>query len=295
MTKTIVKSLILLLLIIFSCSFVLAANAITLNAPAAGKFVTGTYIINSSLDTNADEIVNVSFFYRNVSSSGAAASWVYIGTDSNETADQTLGFNWTWDTTTIRDIANIEVNATATNLAGAIVTSDTSTGVMIDNGVPTVTFASGSTENNTLINYETTFAVSINADNTIGIENCTLTMNSVTSQHNATDNDCVFSINLINFGISQGEASHVYTITARDANVNETSNVRTIRVNPTIAGGGSSPSRRATIVTEDTTTTDEEPETKTNVVGQAIVNFSKTIGGVFVGIFDFFKNLFSRG
>src|SRR3972149_8424535 len=160
-----------------------AVNTVTLNLPAQDASISGaTYILSASLDTNDFNLTNGTFFYSN------GASNVTIGSTANGTATV---FNLTWDTTTIVDVDNyvLWVNITNSTYSGDYTGSlDSSTGVDIDNGNPTVTLSSNHFSDLTNVRKSQTFTVAGNADSTIGVSSCVVyfTSTRTSSVHNTT-------------------------------------------------------------------------------------------------------------
>jgi len=219
-------------LLLMSC--VAAANAITLTLPAESATMTSaTQYLNASLDSNDDSIENISFYYRPVSGTGA---WTLIGYKENTTDTQTT-FNATWDSTSVIDNNNSEINATAMDIANDHVSTDASIKVIIDNGDPTAAWSS-STIDGIIVKYGTSFTTGITADSTIGVKNCTIFLGSGTAQEmTATANACSESYAAEDFGITaNGEYDMIITVT--DANADKTNtSTRTVTV-ATLASGG---------------------------------------------------------
>jgi len=220
-------------LLLISC--VTAANAITLDLPAeSATMSTATQYLNASLDSNDHEIENISFYYRPVSGTG---TWTLIGYAENTTNAQTT-FNATWDATGVIDNNNSEINATASDVANAHVSTDSSVKVIIDNGDPTAAWSTASVASGIKLGKIATFTAAINADNTIGITNCTIFLGSGTAQDmTAVGNACTASYTAEDFSISDN-GIYDMIITATDANADTTNtSTRTFEV-ILPAGGG---------------------------------------------------------
>ncbi len=274
-----------LLVIMSMIGFASAANTITLLSPAQDQFTSGsTFLLNTSLDTNSANVTNVTFYYK---TDGGA--WTLIGRVINTSAQQ-LAFNRTFASTALTDRNNMTFNATGANITGAIITEDTSTGVQINNGVPTVTFSSASIGSSGQVRISDSFTLGIDADATIGINNCTVAMNSVTIALTATANACTSPFLASNFSIIQPSASEfTATFTATDDNNNATSNTRLFKIiedlptgQTSLGGGGAT-----TTTTEDTTTgMDVDQPPAPNFDAPVKKGFFTKIGDVFRNIID---------
>jgi hypothetical protein len=271
-------------LFLFSLPLILAANSVTLDSPAANEEMVGAFILNASVDTNTERLENATFYYK-----VTGGSWTLIAEVSNYTDTD---FNYTWDTTGIVDALNMIIAVNVTNSTHTFNTSDTSTGVDIDNGVPTATHSSISLADSGKVTIDADFTLGIDADSTIGIQNCTFWVGSNSLDVTATSNACSHSVTTGNFSITAA-GYYNYTITARDANGNETNtSSRRIEIVPLGGGGG----KQTTVQT----TTEEPVVTDTTVDTPSEGFFSRTIGTIgssisnfFSSIGNFFKNLFS--
>lgn len=257
-----------------------AANTITLDTPAAnGITSTTSQYLNSSLDSNDHSIENISFYYRPVSGTGV---WTLIGYTVNTTNAQTT-FNSTWDTTSFIDATNYELNATASDITNAHISTDSSTGVKIDNGDPTATWSTSSVTNAMKTGKSVPFTAAIDADNTIGITNCTIFLGSGTAQNmTGSGNACSASYTAEDFGIT---ANGIYNmiIMATDANANSTNtSTRTFEIVTPTSGGGTR--HIATIKSDEVIedTTDEIIPPEKNIIVKMLDK-----------IIDFFKGLFN--
>jgi len=272
--KKYLNFLVLGIFLVFSLGFISSANTITLDAPAADAMIDGTYSVNSSLDTNSLNITYVTFYYKI-----GTGSWVTIGSTTNTTVAQ-LPFNKTFDTTSIVDDNDLTFNATAYNETSAV-TSDTSTGVDINNGVPTATISSATFTDNLALVTGTTFVFGIDADATIGIDSCiayfTNTVSSAVISQAVTpvSNACSLSTTPTTQTLSINQAYNVL-MEAVDGNTNRTnSSSRKLIVTPASAGG----SGQEGVV-------DQEQDTREpSEIGK--IGFFQAIG-------DFFRNLWDK-
>jgi len=228
------RLLICSLLVLFLIGIVSAAgNEVTLLTPAASETISGaTYILNSSVDTNTLNLTNATYYY-----SIDGTTWVYITSLLNTTSE--LIFNTTWDSTGVVDSIGLTFNVTIANESG-VVTTGTSATVNIDNGEPTATWASSSPANDFNILNMDTFTAALDADSTIGIENCTVTINSQTQSITGVGEACSATYNLRSSFEVTTAGTYAWTITAIDANGNETaSSSRNLKVLITPGGGSS--------------------------------------------------------
>lgn len=274
------------ILVILSIGMVSAANAISMS-PISSTSISGTVSINTTLDSNTLQITNVTFYYRNDTS----GSWIEIGTVNNITSNQT-SFNTTWDSTAVVDGNNYELNASMINITGDLLTSDVAISMILDNGLPTASYGSSSVATNTYVATTDSFTLAIAADSTIGISNCTFTINGVDVIVPTSSNACSSSLTAFsNFSISKIE-DYTYTLTATDGNGNTTTtSSRILRMkNPT--GGGDSGST-TNIFNQGTKTEIKE------VVSVAKEGFfkgmSNKISDFFKGIGDFFRRMIPGG
>lgn len=281
MKKTLL--LVMLSLVLFT-GLVSAANTVTLITPAASESISGTsYFLNATLDSNSLTLNNATFYYRL-----SGGSWVEISSIVNETA---ISFNITFDTTALIDAINVSFNVTVRN-ATAFVTQDTSISVAIDNGNPTATLSSGSlADNSDLIKGITTFTMGLDADSTIGINNCTISFGGNLVQIAAVGNQCnATMLTNANFSVTDLTFYTVF-VTARDANGDETNSVsRTFKLtDPGGTGGGSSGGSSSTTTTQDDTK--EDISTGASSVSGAD---STSKDNIFSRFFSWLKNIFSR-
>lgn len=267
-------------------SLITAQSVVTLDAPATDAVITGsTANLSASLNNNGDNVTTLRFYYRNDSHTGG---WTLIDSVSNTSAQQ-IAFNITWDTTAFWDDNNIEFNVTAENSSGNIIlTTGLAANISIDNGLPTATYSSDSLEQYGSFNIQGgSFLLGLVADNTIGITNCTVTINSNVITMTATDNVCSLSLLASNFSITTA-GEYTYTIDAIDANNNHT-NTTTRQFNAYLltgggGGGGEEPSEEIA---------QEETDPFASIASGR--DFKTSISDFFGGIMDFFRRLFSRG
>lgn len=262
--------------------FISSTDSFSLDTPLSGFTVTGaTYQLNANFDSNALETVNATFTYK-VGDSGTP---VLIGLVENVTDDQ-VAFNITWNTIDIVDTSNIIINVTSRN-ATALTASNFTIDIQINNGVPTSTLASTSLLDNSQLYLDGNMTMSIDADATIGIQNCTVYVSSTKNQSiTGVGEACYTEYTPTSFGLSGGD--YTYYIIARDDNGNTTNSAtRTFQVwNSNLAGGGSSSGSIS--IAPSVTDADEPsaPGVGLGGIGVAISNFFKGIG-------NFFSNLFT--
>ena len=95
-------------------SFVLGANAATINFPVAVANISGsTYTLGVTLDTNAQNMSNASFLYQYDNGTN-----VTIGIATNYSFVQPLWFNTTWDTTSVIDGQDYKIWVNVSTLSG---------------------------------------------------------------------------------------------------------------------------------------------------------------------------------
>ncbi|MBU1027937.1 MAG: hypothetical protein KKF48_02730 [Nanoarchaeota archaeon] len=273
--KNKVIPLIFSIMLLVSLSFISSANTITLITPAQDGEVSGSYVLNATLDTNTFNITSATFFYYDGSSN------VTIGTTTNQTP---TNFNYTWVSTALVDVNNYVIWVNCTNQTGLLTSADSSTGVDIDNGNPTASFSTASFSDNTAMVSTTSLVFGLTADSTIGISSCigyftsadsgTVTTTSMTTSANACTNTSTPST--LSLGINE-----VYSVTiqATDGNGDQTNaTARTLRITPASGGGGgggSSAVKQSIIGDGDTTTS-----------GNVISNFFNSIINWFKGLFN---------
>lgn len=222
------------LFLLFSMPLILADNTVTLETPAASAGITGTYVLNATVDTNSLNLTNATFYYKIT-----GGSWILIASVKNQSG---LSFNYTWVSTGIVDAENAVFNVTIQNesTGKGVITEDTSTGVDVDNGFPTATLSSSSLADNAKVTISSgVFDFSIDADSTIGITNCTFWIGSSSLNIDSSGNACSDSVLTTNnfSGLSAGY--YDYLITATDNNANKTnSSTRTIELVAQGGGGG---------------------------------------------------------
>jgi len=277
--------LISLLTLMFSFGFVMAANTATLNYPSADlESATGTIVVNATLDTNAVNLTNATFYYR-IDNGGTATAWTTIGSQIvNVTADQTE-WNTTFDTTGIVDTINMTFNVTITDNEGRNITSDNNINISIDNGNPTATLASTSLAAATQLYLDNVFTLALDADSDIGIESCTAYFGTTSGTVTASAEACsIATYTPGSFGLSGGD--YTYYITATDDNGDATnSSSRTIQIFNTnsLGGGGGSD------VTEpvDTTPTNGVLENGVSAPSERFI-----VWRIIDKFVNFFRNLF---
>jgi len=251
-------------LVIFSMAIVSSANDVTLTLPAQDASISGSYVLSADLDTNTLNMTSATFFYE---TGGVNTT---IGTTPNETATQ---FNYTWVTTDLIDVNDYTIWVNVSN-ATAMVTSDPSTGVDIDNGNPTATWSSASFIDNLALISSTTITLGLDADSSIGISSCKVyftnskTNVASTKDISASGNACTNTTTPASESLGVNE---VYTVVieATDGNDDKVnSSSRTLRVTPVSAGGGGS----TTLVIDDGVPSDKISNFFTRII-DSIKNF----------------------
>jgi|GEM_PF-4251301 len=266
-------------MMLLMAGMVMAADTPTLNTPAASAEISGaTYTVNVTLDSNTLSITNATFYYK--TSSG---SWTEIANVENTTADQTE-WTTTFDSTALVDQTGMTFNVTMAN-ATATIADDTSATVVIDNGDPTAAFSSGTTADLFSILTTDTFTVGSAADSTIGISNCTVTMNGVTSDiTDVTANACDdTSFSPSTFSITT-DGDYTYTLTVTDAN-SDTDVTSSRTLNVLVAPGGGANSGSSTDTNPDDATVQDGDDSSTSEPG-AIARFFKGIRDTIKKVID---------
>jgi len=264
------KMLILLWFGILLClPIILAANTVTLVTPAQDASISGsTYKLNATLDTNTLNLTRATFYYDTGSANVTIANNV-----SNFSA---TSFNVTWDTTGIVDVNNYVIWVNVTNETGVPQTTDSSTGVDIDNGNPTATWSSSSIVNNqqTLGSDSLTFGLA--ADSTIGISSCSIictdaTNSSVSSTGTTVSaNACTNSTTLASFPLPSKRAYNC-VVQATDGNGDKTNSTSRLLTYIVAESGGSAPSSRA------------------GTLNSIVSGGASASSSFFTGVADFFK------
>jgi len=268
----------------------MGADTISIQSPVADQGLSGTINISGVLDSNTANITMANFSYR----LDGTQNWVMIGINiTNETANT---FNITFDTTTIVDQRNWTLNITTFDGASGTITSDVVLTVHTSNGVPTATWSSASITNNTHIVPDETFTMGLDADATIGIENCTFYVSTQTSSVSGVAEACSTTFNIdTNYPNFPQNTLYDILITAIDSNGNETnSSTRSFYLDPRPVGGGVTTTPQAEIEdeVEDGIPT-EEKENIISRIGTSISNSFNSIINWFKNLS--FKNLFRRG
>lgn len=229
-----------------------AANTVTLVTPAQDATVSGaTYLLNATMDTDTSNSTNMSFYYRVTT----ASTWTLIGFQAN-TSMQDTQFNISWDSTGIVDDNGLVFSANATNGSAILVSSDTSTGVKIDNGAPTASLANNMIHNNYKIGSGDNFVIAIDADNSRGVDNCTVyfvdtqTAAVTTQTISASSNACSTTYTDTTAGLTEGQKYNII-VGVNDGNFDQTN--ASSRLLSFVSAGGSLPSSQAITVTTPTT------------------------------------------
>ena len=272
---------------VFLISMVSSANTALITPATNGMLNGSTFNISVSLDTNSLNYDNASFYYR--VNSGV---WQVIGNDSNGTGNPSAtNFSIIWSVTGFEDSETVyDINVTFTNAtlksssaADNNVNTTTAVNLFVNNGNPTAALASNHIHNNYQVGKTDTFVWAINADNTIGIKNCTIiaqnTQNNsiikgiMTATSNACSNNTDSATTL---GLPVGSTYLLY-VQAGDANGNKTnSSSRILKVVPT------------TFKKDDTR---REPEVATPGVGGKIRGLGKGLVTAMQNIPDFAKGV----
>lgn len=272
-------------MLVFSLMFVASANIATLVTPAQDGSVSGsTYTMNVTLDTNGNNYQNATFWYDDGSSNTT------IG--RNDTAvDTSTVFTITWDSTGIVDVNDLTFWVSVTNANQTINTSDSSTGVDVDNGNPTATLNSTNFDSVTQgynVKKGEVFKMAIDQDNTIGISSavifCTDLQDSTvkTSTISCSSNGCSNTTMQPESFLTKGRAYNCL-IQATDGN-NDHTNSSTRRLNylqATSGSGGSSPKG----IPEQASGT-VQSITGNIFSGESFRGFGSSIGNFFKAIWD---------
>jgi len=194
-----------------------ALDNVTLNTPAASATICGsTYSLNAT--TGGGNATNVTFYYYN-------SGWIAIG--SNATNGTT--FTLPWDTTAVSD-GTYTVNATATN--GTATVYDNSTGVIIDNTGPVVSFASGSPADNGQMDYQSAISVTTSESATA----CTLYFGNEVLTMSGSGTSWSYTFNS---GPTENIYSYYITCTDTTSCTNSANSAtRTVTVKNSNSGGG---------------------------------------------------------
>lgn len=216
-------SVLFLSLIIIPMISAAACSGIVLQTPAASATVSGTYQLNASLNEAENcNSSNATFYYRTYSQT----TWTVIKTIT--TSGTNSSFNTTWDSTGIVDDSDMVFSVNVSNLTSAGGVSnfktDTSTGVDVDNGNPTSTLGNSMINDNYKVRKGNPFTLVINADSTIGIDNCTFFFMNIRTGAGTTYSQATSSNACSNttgtpdgYGLTKGENYNVY-VCAYDGN-----------------------------------------------------------------------------
>jgi len=228
-----------------------ALTSVTLVAPASNSYIKGTYTLNANVNSDAENVMNVTFWYINSTNTYSACN------ATNSTPNQ-INFNCSWNTASTPDgVYNFTANAT--NSTGDK-TSIVNTNITIDNTAPTIeltyppnnaylkgssvnlTGTASDTNNATVVTNDTHFATmggtyaSWNFTNTSaltdGIYHVQITANDSAGNSNSVianftvDNTNPVLINPIptNNSYVYGRTNQLFQITAIEANLNTSSN-----------------------------------------------------------------------
>ena len=278
-TKNELGCLRLVMSMLFILSFiglVSGANAITLVAPAEDGGVKGsTFLINTTLDTNAVNYTFADFFFDDGSSNTTIANGVKNYSD--------VSFNYSWDTTGVDDVNNITVWVRAYNLTVSNTnTTDLSTGVDLDNGDPTATLGNNHFATLTKVSSSDSFVVSLSADDTIGYNSCRIFFTNARTNNvenitilEASANVCSNTITLSDVGGLTIGDSFIVVVQAEDDNTNKTNSSDRILVTSSTSGS------------PVTITTGTPQVSVTSKITNSIVTPFKMVG-------DFFSNLINK-
>lgn len=257
---------ILSLLVILSLGLVAAATSVRIDQPAAGAEISGSVSIGATIIEFVNA-TNATAYYRL-----GAGAWTLI--ENNQTVYNASWVNFTWDTTAFQDASlaaeDFDINVTVWNTTSRASEDevDTNEGIDINNGNPTCTYTSATPVDQAFI--PSVFNMGTDADLTIGIHNCTLTINSVATDVDAVSDACTFSDQARTTYALTNHRSYTYDITAYDGNGDSTAcTTRTAKVQ---FGGGSGG------VTQPTTGISAVIQQPTIKYGLIIVIFIVAIG-----------------
>ena len=310
MVKRSVISYILLSLMfmILFMNFSLAINNVGITSPANLTYNTGVITLNATTQTgtnHAQTITNVTFYYRN---SSTDSGWIKIGDVANITGNQS-SFIITFDTGNLYDGNTYEFNSSAWNMTQQVITFQNVTNIRINHGSPSATFANDNIGDANNIPSNSLFTFGLATDNTVGIKNCSIVMNSNYLFIKSTNNvSCSTQLEVANFSIVK-DGDYTYRVQAHDGNgnlTNSTTRTLTIYFNAG-GGGGGGGSPKFGIITPQKEIEKKEitlPEQASDIAkekskfGIGVANFARGIGdsvkSFFGGIGNFFKNIFRR-
>ena len=303
-------SLFISIFLMIMLSSVLAINNVGIVSPANATYNTGVITLNASTNTGSTHaltITNVSFYYRNASTT---TGWILISNVRNTTANQS-SFTTTFDTSILYDDNTYEFNASGFNDTQLTISSQNVTKIFINHGNPTASYASNSIANQEDVKENEYFLFGLSADSTSGIKNCSIVMNgnylSIASTNNVS---CSAQIQAQNFSIIKSNG-YSYQIQAHDGNGNLTnSSIRVLTIYFDTGGGGGGGSPKfggiTPILPEQASEKAQEainkemPEKRGigRGIGEVVSNFIKNtgsgIGKLFGGIGNFFSSIFNK-
>ncbi len=262
-------------------SFVSSTDILEFRNPTVDEILTGTtQQLNMTIDASTITW-NVTWAYNQ-----SSATLTNIEVVSNTSPSQD-NYNASWDTTALEDDVNYCLNITSRNVSNTVISSNLTCGLWIDNGNPTSSFNSSMFSNNLALVLDTTFNVAISADDTLGLDNCTVYFTETTSPFTVSSqavtaggNACILTTDAETQSLN-ANMNYDIVMEAHDANNNKTNSTsRTLIVTVTSAGGGGGSS---------VTTTDDG---LTLPGAGAVSGIGESIANFFRGIADFFKGLF---
>lgn len=264
------KSVMIILLGIFLIGFISAT--VTLVSPSSSVRQVGTIALNATNSSKFGLMDNCTYYVKSASSNHTG--WFEIANSSNYTTYASAG--------KLTDAEDWIFNASCTNNSNSI-ESGTTTGIAIDNDVPTATWGSSNIADNYNLLSQSTFTFAVTADATSGISNCTILMNGVSKTTTANSHACSTTYTPESFSITTA-GTYPYSFLATDFNSNETnvSTARTLDVDITVGGGGGGMIGSSVV---DDADEDEGVEAGAGISNK-ITHFITTI-------IDWFKNLFT--
>lgn len=203
--------------ILASLGFVSATVSIDL--PAQGATLTGTFIINVTNQTGFDTMNNCTF---TIGSSLTANTSVTIGTFDNDTL---FNVNGTYDSTLLEDANDYILSASCVNSTSDI-QLDTSTGLIVDNTIPQTPSSLTPSDASVDSDGDVTFSATVTGVNTTS---CTLQFsgllppggNAQSMTH--TGNTCSLTLTAI--------PDQIYTWFIRASDETDTTDSSTIQIN----------------------------------------------------------------
>lgn len=160
--------------ILLTIPLVSSVGVITILKPAQGNSISGSYVISGDLDSNSGGPLNLTrawFWYMEANGTNVTIA-SFIENVSNVQFNTTYVTSGRWD---VDDLVFWMTVARGNGTVSDANTTDSSTGVDIDNGNPTATISSAtfdSTANGYTIKGSQIITAGLNADNTLGLSSC---------------------------------------------------------------------------------------------------------------------------